>query len=124
MGYAVSKAALQRVVGVLAVEHPGPGIGFFNLSPGGVATERIRAEMAEFGFDASGWAPPELIGAVVAWLVTAPEAGALSGTEVRAQDVALERVSTPTGPTPGRDLGSDPAQLGEVPTHDLLRHHP
>ncbi len=91
MGYAVSKAALQRVVGVLAVEHPGPGIGFFNLSPGGVATERIRADMAEFGFDASGWAPPELIGAVVAWLATAAEAGALSGTEVRAQDVALER---------------------------------
>ncbi len=91
MGYAVSKAALHRAAGVLAVEHPHQGIRFFNLSPGGVATERIRADMAEFGFDGSGWAPPELIGAVAVWLVTAAEAEALSGTEVRAQDLALER---------------------------------
>ncbi len=91
MGYAVSKAAIQRVTGVLAVEHSGQGIRFFNLGPGGVATERIRADMGEFGFDASRWAPPELIGAVVAWLVSADEAEALSGTDVQAQELALER---------------------------------
>ncbi len=91
MGYAVSKAAIQRVNGVLAVEYRDEGIRFFNLGPGGVATERIRADMAGFGFDASRWAPPELIGAVVAWLVTADEAEALSGTDVQAQELALER---------------------------------
>jgi NAD(P)-dependent dehydrogenase (short-subunit alcohol dehydrogenase family) len=91
MGYSVSKGALHRVLGVLAVEHSGQGIRFFNLSPGGVATERIRADMAKFGFDGAGWAPPELVGAVVAWLATSEEAGGLEGIDVAAQHLAKAR---------------------------------
>lgn len=90
MGYSVSKGALHRVLGVLAVEHAGSGVRFFNLSPGGVATERIRADMAKFGFDGTRWAPPELVGAVVAWLATADEA-LLPGIDVSAQLLAKER---------------------------------
>lgn len=90
MGYAVSKGAVHRVLGVLAVEHAGSGIRFFNLSPGGVATERLRADMAEFGFDGRGWAPPELIGAVVAWLATSEEAASLP-VELEAQELSRER---------------------------------
>jgi NAD(P)-dependent dehydrogenase (short-subunit alcohol dehydrogenase family) len=90
MGYAISKAAVHRVLGVLAVEHAGSGLRFFNLSPGGVATERLRADMGPFGFDGSSWAPPELIGAVVAWLVTADEAADLP-LELAAQQLSRER---------------------------------
>ncbi len=75
MGYGVSKGALHRVLGVLAVEHDGAGVRFFNLQPGGVVTERILADMGPFGFDGSGWAPPELIGAVVVWLATSGRGG-------------------------------------------------
>ncbi len=89
MGYAVSKAAVHRVLGVLAVEHAGRGLRFFNLSPGGVATERLRADMGPFGFDGAGWAPPELVGAVVAWLATAEEASGLP-LELAAQELSRE----------------------------------
>ena len=59
--------------------HPGrrarrPGDPAYNLSPGFIATERITIDMAEFGFDATAGAPPDVVGAVAAWLVTAPEA--------------------------------------------------
>ena len=90
MGYAVSKGAVHRVLGILAVEHPDSGVRFFNVQPGGVATERIKADMAGFGFDGAGWAPPELIGAVVVWLADSEEAGSL-GVEIEAQDLSRER---------------------------------
>lgn len=89
MGYAVSKGAVQRVLGVLAVEHAGSGVRFFNLSPGGVATERLRADMGAFGFDGARWAPPELVGAVVAWLATADEAAGLP-LELAAQELSRQ----------------------------------
>ncbi len=90
MGYSVSKGAVHRVLGVVAVEHAGSGVRFFNVQPGGVATERIRADMAGFGFDGAGWAPPELIGAVVAWLATSEEAGSLP-VDIEAQELSRER---------------------------------
>lgn len=91
MGYSVSKGALHRVAGALAVEHAGSGIRFFNVQPGGVATERIKQDMAPFGFDGSGWAPPELIGAVVAWLATSAEAASLGVVDIEAQALARQR---------------------------------
>ncbi len=91
MGYGVSKGALHRVLGVLAVEHDGEGVRFFNLQPGGVVTERILADMGPFGFDGSGWAPPELIGAVVVWLATSGEAADLPSIDVDAQALSRER---------------------------------
>jgi NAD(P)-dependent dehydrogenase (short-subunit alcohol dehydrogenase family) len=91
MGYSVSKGALHRVLGVLAVEHADSGIRFFNVNPGGVATERIKSDMAGFGFDGARWAPPELIGAVLTWLATAAEALSLPGIDIQAQQLSLER---------------------------------
>jgi len=90
LGYAVSKGAVQRVLGVVAAEHPDTALRFFNVQPGAVATERIKADMGEFGFGGPGWAPPELIGAVVAWLATAEEAADLP-IQVEAQPLAAER---------------------------------
>ena len=91
MGYSVSKGALHRVLGVLAVEHADSGIRFFNVNPGGVATERIKADMAGFGFDGARWAPPALIGAVLAWLATSEEAPGLPGIDIQAQELSRER---------------------------------
>ena len=62
LGYAISKGALHRIAGVLAHEIAGTGVSVVNVSPGFVATERIALDMAEFGFDASRGAAPEVIG--------------------------------------------------------------
>ncbi len=86
LGYGMSKGALHRLAGILAVELGDRGILAFNLSPGFIATERIAQDMAEFGFDASAGAPPDVVGAVAAWLVTAPEAAAENGGWIEAQD--------------------------------------
>jgi NAD(P)-dependent dehydrogenase (short-subunit alcohol dehydrogenase family) len=89
LGYGMSKAAIHRVAGLLAVENPGSGVTFFNLDPGYIATERIAQDMAEFGFEPTG-APPDVIGAVAAWLVTSPDALAMNGAHVQGQDLCRE----------------------------------
>src|SRR5438132_12779276 len=72
MGYGVSKAAFHRVAGFFAVELGERGILAVNLQPGLIRTERLAADMAEFGF--SGGAPPDVMGAVAAWFATQREA--------------------------------------------------
>jgi NAD(P)-dependent dehydrogenase (short-subunit alcohol dehydrogenase family) len=75
LGYGISKAALHRVAGILHLETAGRGVRAYNVEPGFlVATERLLQDMGGFGFDTSGAASPETIGAVVAWLVTNPDA--------------------------------------------------
>ncbi len=90
MGYGISKGAFHRVAGFLAVEHGSDGINAFNVQPGYISTERIAQDMARFGFDDTGQ-PPDVIGAVVAWLATDPEARQLNGTNVEAQFFCHER---------------------------------
>jgi NAD(P)-dependent dehydrogenase (short-subunit alcohol dehydrogenase family) len=90
LGYGMSKGALHRLAGMVAVELHDRGILAFNLSPGFVATERIAIDMAEFGFDASIGAPPDVVGAVAAWLVTSPEAAERNGQWIEAQEVCAE----------------------------------
>jgi NAD(P)-dependent dehydrogenase (short-subunit alcohol dehydrogenase family) len=90
LGYAISKGALHRVAGVLAHEVAGTGVSVVNVSPGFVATERIAIDMAEFGFDASQGASPDLIGQVVAWLATSGDAAEWNGRTLEAQQMARE----------------------------------
>ncbi len=90
LGYGMSKAALHRLAGMLAVELGDRGIRAYNLSPGFIATERIAIDMGNFGFDASAGAPVDVVGAVAAWLVTAAEAAPRNGAWVEAQDVCRE----------------------------------
>jgi NAD(P)-dependent dehydrogenase (short-subunit alcohol dehydrogenase family) len=99
LGYGMSKAALHRVAGVLAVELADRGIAAYNLSPGFVATERIAIDMAEFGFDASRGAPPDVVGAVAAWLVTSPDARARNGQWIEAQEVCRDLGLLPGWPS-------------------------
>jgi NAD(P)-dependent dehydrogenase (short-subunit alcohol dehydrogenase family) len=86
LGYGMSKAAQHRLAGILAVELGARGITAYNLHPGFVATERIAMDMGEFGFDAATGAPADVVGAVAAWLVTAPEARELNGGWIEAQE--------------------------------------
>jgi NAD(P)-dependent dehydrogenase (short-subunit alcohol dehydrogenase family) len=93
MGYGISKGAFQRIAGFLAVELGGRGILAVNLSPGLVRTERLEADMAEFGF--SGGAPPDVMGAVVAWFATNADAYARNGETIEAQYFCHERKLLP-----------------------------
>jgi NAD(P)-dependent dehydrogenase (short-subunit alcohol dehydrogenase family) len=90
LGYGMSKGALHRIAGLLAVELGDRGIVAFNLSPGFVATERIAQDMAAFGFDASAGAPADVVGAVAAWLATSPEARSRNGSWIEAQEVCRD----------------------------------
>ena len=90
MGYGVSKGAFQRIAGFIDIELGSSGIRCFNLSPGSVATERIAQDMAEFGIPNKG-APADVVGAVVAWLATSPDADQFTGTNLEAQFVCAER---------------------------------
>src|SRR3954454_1914139 len=90
LGYGMSKGALHRQAGMIAVELSGQGIYAYNLHPGFVATERIAIDMAELGSDASAGAPADVVGAMVAWLATAPAAKELNGKWIEAQDKCRE----------------------------------
>ncbi len=98
LGYAMSKGAVHRLAGIVAVELGERGIVAFNLHPGFVTTERMLIDMAPFGFDGSTGAPPDVIGAAAAWLVTAPEARALNGTWIEGQELCAERHLLPGWP--------------------------
>jgi NAD(P)-dependent dehydrogenase (short-subunit alcohol dehydrogenase family) len=101
MGYGVSKAAFHRVAGFIATELGGQGIQCFNVQPNLIATERIGADMAEFGIENVG-APADVVAAVVVWLVTQPEAAQYNGQNIEAQFFCHEHKLVPDwdGPIP------------------------
>lgn len=81
LGYAMSKGAFQRIAGMMDTEFGDKGIFSCNVQPGFIQTERMTADMGEFGF--AGGEPPEVVGAAVAWLATETE-----GREVYRGDTA------------------------------------
>jgi NAD(P)-dependent dehydrogenase (short-subunit alcohol dehydrogenase family) len=90
--YAMSKGAFHRLTGMLHVELGPRGIVAFNIEPGFVVTEAMTANAADHGLEGHyAGAPPSVPAAVIAWLVTDPEALALAGTTIHAQKVALDR---------------------------------
>ena len=84
MGYGISKGAFQRITGFLDIELGDKGIRAFSVQPGSIATERIAADMAEFGIANTG-ATADVVGAVVPWLATSDDADTLRGTNIEAQ---------------------------------------
>jgi NAD(P)-dependent dehydrogenase (short-subunit alcohol dehydrogenase family) len=74
LGYGFSKAALHRIAGILHLEVADRGVRAYNVQPGFIATERMAQDMGAFSFDASLAAPPDVVGAVVAWLAVNPDA--------------------------------------------------
>jgi len=103
LGYGMSKAAFHRIAGTLAVELEGTGVRAFNVQPSLIATERIAADMAEFGIENNG-APAEVVAAVVVWLLSDPEAEQWNGRNIEATFFCHER-----GLLPGW-RGPDPAE--------------
>jgi NAD(P)-dependent dehydrogenase (short-subunit alcohol dehydrogenase family) len=84
--YSSSKAAIARLVGVLAAEHLGAGVRFFNVEPGFIVTEMVKATglLDQFGPQWRG-APPEVPAAVIAWLICEDAAREWHGKTVSAQ---------------------------------------
>ena len=99
LGYPMSKAAAHRIAGVLQVEHGDQGVKAYNVQPGFINTERMAQDMGAFGFELIG-APPEVVGAVVAWIASSPEAAAFAGQTVEAQFLCHERGLLPEWPGP------------------------
>ncbi|MFI5321481.1 MAG: SDR family oxidoreductase [Myxococcota bacterium] len=99
--YGASKAALIRMAGVLASEHAGAGVSFFNLEPGLVLTESMREQgLTDELLRAvpGGGAPPSVPAAVIAWLVTSPDAAKWHGKTLHAQPAARELRLVPGWP--------------------------
>lgn len=89
--YAASKAAFHRMVGVLAVEHPGRGLHFVNLDPGFVMTEAMRLNDPDEAIsDHFHPAPPSVPASVIAWLADQGGARQWNGNTVLAQKIALK----------------------------------
>lgn len=92
LGYHVGKSAGNPLVGVLNVEFKDQGIRAFNVDPGFIGTERNTAVLRSYGRKMLAEpAPPSVIGAAVAWLVSAPEGEAYAGQLVDGQLLAEER---------------------------------
>jgi NAD(P)-dependent dehydrogenase (short-subunit alcohol dehydrogenase family) len=101
--YSSSKAAIARLVGILAVEHPAPGLHFFNVEPGFIVTELVKR--TGLGDELAGryaGAPPEVPAAVIAWLATSEEAREWHGKTVSAQRLCADLELLPGWP-PNRD---------------------
>ncbi|HVN39528.1 MAG TPA: SDR family oxidoreductase [Myxococcota bacterium] len=89
--YAASKAAFMRLTGVLAVEHKGRGVRFFDVEPGFVLTELMQQSQLRAGFaEQWGGAPPRVPAAVIAWLLTDARAESWHGRMVSAQKLCKE----------------------------------
>ena len=95
LGYRIGKAAGHTIVGSILAEYASSGIRAFNVEPGFVRTERNSLDAGELGFDISFAAPPEAVGAAVAWLVSSPEADELMWGDVSAQQLALDHGLVP-----------------------------
>jgi NAD(P)-dependent dehydrogenase (short-subunit alcohol dehydrogenase family) len=82
LGYSLSKAAFNRMVPGLAKELRAHGIAVIGLMPGFVGTERMAAELGEFGFDATKALPVENPGRVCAMLATAKDPMFFTGKDI------------------------------------------
>ncbi len=101
LGYAISKGALHRVAGILALELATRGVRAYNIQPGFIATERMAQDMGAFGFEASAGAPPDVVGAVVAWVVTKADAAEAYVAQVDARNIEAQDACKELGLLPG-----------------------
>jgi NAD(P)-dependent dehydrogenase (short-subunit alcohol dehydrogenase family) len=92
VGYTAAKAAFTRVAPILHVEHRHDGIRAFNVDPGFVVTEAMRATGGNEKYEGAGFrgVAPEVPGAVVGWLASDPAADEWAGRMVPAQKVCKQ----------------------------------
>jgi NAD(P)-dependent dehydrogenase (short-subunit alcohol dehydrogenase family) len=72
--YSASKAAFGRIAGCVNAEYGRYGVRAFNVDPGFVVTESMRARGGAEEIEAAGFptAPMDAAGKVIAWLATDP----------------------------------------------------
>ncbi len=87
--YAATKAALHRLVGVLAVEHRGRGVGFVNVEPGFVMTEAMALNDPGGALSMHHRAAPMSVPAAVIARLAQGDPLAHTGETVQAQRMAL-----------------------------------
>lgn len=92
LAYAASKAAVGRLAGAVNAEYLGTGIRAFNVDPGFVVTEAMRArggadDIEQQGFDL---APDDAAGRVIAWLARDPAADSFLGRVIWSPKLAAE----------------------------------
>jgi NAD(P)-dependent dehydrogenase (short-subunit alcohol dehydrogenase family) len=99
--YSSSKAAFARLVGVLAAEYRDAGLRFYNVEPGFIITEMVRATglLEHFGPQWGG-APPDVPAAVIAWLVADDTAREWHGKTISAQKLCKQLGLVPGWPPP------------------------
>ena len=76
LSYSASKAAFGRLAGCVNAEFGMHGVRAFNVDPGFVVTESMRARGGAEEIEAAGFptAPLDAAGRVIAWLASSPEA--------------------------------------------------
>ena len=89
LAYAVTKAGFHRIADMLALEYGAAGLRAFNLNPGFVATERVRA-VEDLAFVADRGVAPEFVGRVVAWFATTGQHRFDNGSYHQVTDLARE----------------------------------
>jgi len=94
LGYSITKAAFGRMIAGLAKELRPDHVAVIGLMPGFVATERMAAELAEFGFDASKGLPTDNPGRVCGMLATADDPMLFSGHDVYGPRFYAEHAGT------------------------------
>jgi NAD(P)-dependent dehydrogenase (short-subunit alcohol dehydrogenase family) len=94
VGYAAAKAAFARIVPILHVEHGARGIRAFNVDPGFVINERMKALGADKVYTEANFRGigPELPGEVIGWL-----ASSAAGDEHRGQVVIAQKIAKQLG---------------------------
>lgn len=92
LAYAASKAAFGRIAGSVNAEHRKDGVRAFNVDPGFVVTEAMRARGGAEAIEEAGFAtaPKDAAGRVIAWLATAPDADRWLGKVVWSPRLAEE----------------------------------
>ena len=99
LAYCASKAAFHQVAIVVDVEYRAQGIRAFTMEPGYTVTERALALRHEDTY-AKHFAgdPPEVAGAVIAWLAAEPAADKFLGKMVHAQGICRKHDLVPGWP--------------------------
>lgn len=82
MGYAMSKAAFERMAPLLMVEHGEHGVVAYSVDPGHVVTERQVARNTAKNYTTAESATPEVIGEAIAWLLQDADSPQKSGGKI------------------------------------------
>lgn len=94
--YSSSKAALERMIGVLKVEHADSQVCFYNIEPGFIITENMQEKgLVDDNAERFGGAPPTVPAAVIAWLASEERAKELHGETISAQHFCLKNNLVP-----------------------------